>query len=106
MSQISTALEAHREILLRLTGIAQLNPKEYYPSDNDSLCRFCGIRPRRGNLCSECDTRRERLAKQFPDVPPPVRQARAPLSARQKSASGMTALGAIERPIWTPHNSE
>jgi hypothetical protein len=106
MSEISTALEAHREILLHLTAIAQLDPKAYFPSDNESLCRFCGIRPRRGNLCVECEARRERLAAQFPDVPPPIREARVPLSTRMKSENGMTALGAIQRPTWSPHNSE
>ena len=101
MSEISTALEAHREILLRLTAMVQIDPKV----NLDGQCRFCGIRPRVGNLCIQCDARRERLAAKFPDVPPPTPPVRAPISVRNQ-ANGMTALSAIDRPTWSPHNSE
>ena len=105
MSDISTALEARREILLRLTALAQLDPKRYYPSENERLCYFCGIRPRKVNLCVECEARRERYAKEFPDVPPPTPAVRVPIAVRNQ-ANGMTALSAIKTPEWSPHNSE
>ena len=105
MSEISTPLEAHREILLRLSAITQLDPKRYYPADNDRLCRFCGIRPRQRNLCVECEARRVRLAALFPDVPPPIQDIKPPVMV-SSSSSDMTALGLIQRPTWSQHNSE
>ena len=106
-SRISPALEARREILLRLTAITQINPKRWTTGENQSDCQFCGFRPKRdGNLCVDCEARRVRFAAEFPDVPPPIQDRKPPLSVRVKSASGMTALGAIQRPDWSPHNSE
>ena len=101
MSEILNMVEAHRELLLRLTAMVQLDPR----SNLDGLCRFCGIRPRVKNLCMDCDARRERLAQKFPDVPPPAPAIKAPIAVRS-TPLGMTALGSIDRPEWTPHNSE
>lgn len=96
--------ETQREILLRLTAIAQLDPKRWYPSDNDALCRFCGLKPRRGNLCESCEERRSRLAERFPDVPPPLRQASAPTRPRGRE---LTRIGDIKTTAdLFPRNSE
>ena len=105
MTDINSALEAQREILLRLTALAQFDPQRYYPSENESLCRFCGIRPRRGNLCESCEARRERLAKYFPDVPPPTPTVHPPALAGRSAKQRMTPLIAA-KPEWLPYKAE
>lgn len=70
-----------RILLLRLTATASLNPQMFFPSDDDTKCRYCGIRKRHGNLCVECEARRLRLAAKFPDVPPPIQAIRKSRSA-------------------------
>ena len=102
MSEPFAALETHREILLRLTALVQRDPARAFPSENDAMCRFCGLHPRQGNLCESCEARRVRLAQHFPDVPPPIPEPHAPTTI-QRSESTMTKLGTVARPEWMPY---